>query len=148
MMRSVPTNPLGETPDIGIPRSLAASMTIGEQQEWLRRFLDRHRVSRRAALKGGAGVLAALGATTAPWALAACATAASTPVAVTGRHLSFGADPTRQMAVAAELTGKPDGRIMLEFGADPGYGQAVEAEVRELVSMVPQQDGRNSRVLP
>ena len=141
MMRSVTTNPLGETPDVGIPRPLAASMTIGEQQEWLRRYLDRHRVTRRTALRGGAGVLAALGATTAPWALTACATAASTPVGVIGRHLAFGADPTRQMAVAAELTGKPDGRIVLEFGADPGYGQTVEAEVRELVSMVPQQDG-------
>ena len=141
MMRSVTTNPLGETPDVGIPRRLAASMTIGEQQEWLRGYLDRHRVTRRTALKGGASVLAALGATTAPWALAACTTAASTPVGVLGRHLSFGADPTRQMAVAAELTGKPTGPIVLELGRDPGYGQTVEAEVRELVSMVPQQDG-------
>jgi calcineurin-like phosphoesterase family protein len=141
MMRIVPLNPIGETPDVGIPRRLAASMTMGDQQEWLRRYLDRHRVTRRAALKGGASVLAALSATTAPWALSACATAARTPVGVIGRHLSFGADPTRQMAVAAELTGKPDGRIVLEFGSDEGYGQAVEAEVRELVSMVPQQDG-------
>jgi Calcineurin-like phosphoesterase len=141
MMRNVPLNPIGETPDVGIPRRLAASMTIGDQQEWLRRYLDRHRVTRRAALKGGASVLAALSATTAPWALSACATAARTPVGVIGRHLAFGADPTRQMAVAAELTGKPDGRIVLEFGSDEGYGQTVEAEVRELVSMVPQQDG-------
>ncbi len=141
MMRSVTINPLGETPDVGIPRRLAASMTIGEQQEWLRGYLDRHRVTRRTALKGGVSVLAALGATTAPWALAACTTAASTPVGVIGRHVSFGADPTRQMAVAAELTGKPTGPIVLELGRDPGYGQTVEAEVRELVSMVPQQDG-------
>ncbi len=141
MMRSVTTNPLGETPDVGIPRRLAASMTIGEQQEWLRRHLDRHRVSRRTALKGSVSVLAALGATTAPWALAGCATAAGRPVGVIGRHLSFGADPSRQMAVAAELTGKPDGRVVVEVGPDTSYGQTFEAEVRELVSMVPQQDG-------
>ena len=141
MMRSVTTNPVGETPDVGIPRRLAASMAIGEQQEWLRRHLDRHRVSRRTALKGDVSVLAALGATTAPWALAGCAAAAGRPVGVIGRHLSFGADPSRQMAVAAELTGKPDGRVVVEVGPDTSYGQTFEAEVRELVSMVPQQDG-------
>lgn len=134
-------NPDGEVPDIGIPRRLAASMTIGEQQEWLRRYLERHRVSRRTALKGGASVVAALGAVTAPWALAGCAQAASTPVGVIGRHLSFGADPRRQMAIAAELTGKPSGRVVVDVGVDTAYGQTVEAEVRNLVSVVPQQDG-------
>ncbi len=134
-------NPSGETPDVGVPRGLAAAMTVGEQQEWLRRYLDRHRVSRRTALKGGAGVLAALGAVTAPWALAGCAQAASTPVGVLGRRLSFGVDPTAQMAVAAELTGKPDGKVVVDFGTDTDYGQTVDAEIRELVSMVPQQDG-------
>ena len=116
-------------------------MTIGEQQEWLRRHLGRHRVSRRTALRGGASVLAALGATTAPWALTACARAASTPVAVIGRHLSFGSDPRRQMAIAAELTGKPAGPVLVDVGADATYGQTLDAEVRNLVSMVPQQDG-------
>ena len=134
-------NPDGEVPDVGIPRRLAASMTIGEQQEWLHRYLGRHRVTRRTALRGGASVLAALGATTAPWALAACAQAASTPVGVIGRHLSFGSDPRRQMAIAAELTGKPVGPVVVDVGADAGYGHTVEAEVRNLVSRVPQQDG-------
>ena len=32
-MRGVTVNPSGETPDIGIPRRLAAGMTVGEQQE-------------------------------------------------------------------------------------------------------------------
>ena len=134
-------NPAGETPDVGVPRNLAASMTVGEQQEWLRRFLDRHRVSRRTALKGGASVLAALSATTAPWGLASCARAAQGTVGVVGRHLSFGADPTTQMAMAAELTGKPEGRVLVDVGRDTYYGRTLEAEVRELVSMVPQQDG-------
>ena len=39
IMRAVTINPPGETPDVGIPRGLASSMTIGEQQEWLRRYL-------------------------------------------------------------------------------------------------------------
>jgi hypothetical protein len=134
-------NPAGESPDVGVPRHLAAAMTIAEQQDWLRSHLRRHRVSRRTALKGGASVLAALGATTAPWALAACAQAASTPVAVLGRHLSFGVDPTTQMAIAGELTGKPIGKVVVDLGPDTGYGRSIEAEVRELVSMVPQQDG-------
>ena len=140
-MRNVGINPPGETPDVGIPRRVAAAMTIGEQQDWLRRYLDRHRVSRRTALKGGASVLAALGATTAPWALAGCARAAGTPVGIMGRHLCFGADPTSQMALAAELTAKPAGTVLVDVGVDTQYGRAIEAEVRELVSMVPQQDG-------
>jgi hypothetical protein len=38
-MRGVTVNPAGETPDVGIPRRLAAAMTVAEQQEWLRRYL-------------------------------------------------------------------------------------------------------------
>ncbi len=116
-------------------------MTIAEQQEWLRRHGDRHRVSRRTALRNGADVLAALAAATAPWALASCARAARTPVGVVGRRLSFGEDPGRQMAIAAELTAKPVGGVLVDLGRDVHYGQTVEAEVRELVSVVPQQDG-------
>jgi Calcineurin-like phosphoesterase len=140
-MRGVAINPPGETPDVGIPPHLAGSMTIAEQQEWLRRYLDRHRVSRRRAVRNGANVLTALAATTAPWALASCARAARTPVGVIGRHLSFGDDPTRQMAVAAELTTKPAGPVLVDIGHDARYGRTVEAEVRALLSMVPQQDG-------
>ena len=141
MMRSVAINPAGETPDIGIPRHLAAAMTIGEQQEWLRHHLSRHRVSRRTAVGDGPNALAALGTVTAPWARAAGARAASTPVGVIGRHLSFGADPTRQMSVAAELTARPEGRVVVDVGRSTDYGHTAEAEIRELVSMVPQQDG-------
>jgi Calcineurin-like phosphoesterase len=134
-------NPAGETPDVGIPAHLAAGMTIAEQQEWLRAYLDRHRISRRSALKAGASALIALGLTTAPWARASYAQAAEAELAVIGRHLSFGKDPRATMAVAGELTGKPAGRVLLELGTDRGYGHTIEAEVRELVSMVPQQDG-------
>jgi Calcineurin-like phosphoesterase len=135
-------NPPGETPDVGVPHRLARTMTIGEQHDWIQNFLARHRVSRRTALKGGASALAALGLTTAPWAQAAYADAAAKQVGIVGRHLSFGLDPTRQMAVAAELTAKPAGKVFLDYGLAPRvYGRTIEAEIRELVSMVPQADG-------
>lgn len=116
-------------------------MTIGEQQEWLRSFLRRHQVSRRAALKDGASALAALGLVASPWARHAHAQAITTPLAVIGRRLSFGVDPRRQMAIAGELTGRPTGTVLVDLGDDQRYGHTLRAEVRELVSMVPQEDG-------
>ena len=117
-------------------------MTIGEQQEWLRRYLDRHRVTRRTALKGGASVLAALGATTAPWALAALrarrehAGRRDRAAPVVRRRPDAGRWRSRPSSPASRTAGSS-----WTFGTDAGYGQTVEAEVRELVSMVPQQDG-------
>lgn len=144
MSRSL--NPPGETPNIGVPATLAARMSVGEQHDWLRGFLRARQVSRRSALRGAAGALAGLGlASGLGSTLAACGSPAgapnAVPPAVTGRRLSFGADPTRQLAVAAELTGKPTGPVRLELGVDASYGSTVEAEVRHLVSMVPQRDG-------
>jgi hypothetical protein len=120
-------------------------MTVAEQRDWVRGFLRSRPVSRRAALRGAAGGLAGLavigGLDTA---LAACSpgpAAGPPPLALSGRHLSFGADPTRQMAVAGELVGRPTGPVLLDLGLDLRYGATVEAEVRELVSQVPQADG-------
>ena len=93
--------PRGQAPDVGVPAELADRMTVAAQHDWLSSFLRRHPVSRRSALRGGAGVLAATGLAAAPWTLAACATAAQAPVAVVGRHLAYGADPQRQMASRA-----------------------------------------------
>lgn len=141
MFSLVTVNPTGEIPDVGVPERLARTMTIGEQQDWLRGYLNKHRVSRRTALKGGASVLAALGLTTAPWAKASYARAATSEVAVIGRHLCFGDDPTSQMAIAGELTAKPAGKVFVDIGHNAHYGRTIEAEVRELISMVPQQNG-------
>ncbi|GAA5146633.1 metallophosphoesterase [Pseudonocardia eucalypti] len=137
-----------------MPAALAARMTIAEQRDWVRGFLRARPVSRRGAMRGAAGALAGLGLVGGLGsALAACGTssgpaagpgAGAAPAAlpgVTGRRLSFGADPTRQMAIAGELTVKPAGKVFIDYGTDTGYGATLEAEVRELVSQVPQQDG-------
>ena len=116
-------------------------MTVAEQHDWLSSFLRRHPVSRRSALRGGAGVLAATGLAAAPWTLTACATAAQTPVAVVGRHLAYGADAQRQMAFAGELTAPPAGPVVVDLGRDGGFGTTLPVDVRRLVSRVPQDDG-------
>lgn len=144
-----PFNPSGETPGVGVPAALALHMSVGEQHDWLRRFLRARPVSRRAALRGAAGGLAGLGLVSGLGAtLAGCGSSgtapsgAPAPLAVTGRHLSFGADPGRQMAIAGELTARPGGGpVLIDIGTDASYGTTIEAEVRELVSMVPQGDG-------
>ena len=141
MVSSVTMCPPGEVPNVGVPVRLARDMTIAEQQEWLQMFLRGRRVSRRSALKGGAGVLVALGLAGAPGALAGCARATQAQRAVVGRRLSLGVDPTTTMAIAGELTGKPTGAALVDLGTGRDYGHTIVAEVRELVSLVPQQDG-------
>ena len=143
----MPLTPRGQAPDVGVPPHLAADMTIAEQRDWIRGFLGRHPVSRRSALKGGTGVVAALGLASAPWTLAACAQAAQASTAVVGRHLAFGTDPMRQMAIGGELTvPPPPGAMVVELGQGAAgqattFSQTVPVEVRHLISQVPQADG-------
>lgn len=146
-----------QTPSMGVPESLAATLSIAEQHDVLTDHLRRHAVSRRSALKaaaGGAGALALARISFAGSAAAALGSPTARPVAgaawghtpelaLSGRHLSFGSDPAREMWVGAQLSGKPGrrDRVLLELGHDHRYGELVEAEVRELVSQVPQVDG-------
>ena len=141
MVPPVTRTPRGEAPDVGVPAHLAADMTIAEQHDWIRGHLRRHPVSRRTAMRGGIGVIGAMGLASAPWTVAACSSAATAPVAVVGRHLSFGADPQRGMAMAGELTAPPSGRVVVEVGQNGQFGSTIEAEVRRLLSEVPQADG-------
>jgi hypothetical protein len=143
-----PVNPPGETPNVGIPVELATHMTVAEQHDWVRGFLRARVVSRRAALRGAAGALIGLGLGSMP---AACGVSPRRPLSgaasgraqrgFVGRRVSYGIDPMRQMAMAAELTMRPAGQILLDIGTDTRYGHTMAAEVRHLVSMVPQQDG-------
>jgi hypothetical protein len=126
-------NPEGETPDLGIPRRLARDMTVADQHEWIRAELARRPVTRRAALRGGIGALAALALANGPWTGVARAAGAG----IVGRHLAFGDDPRTSMTIAGELTGRPGGEVLLDLGLDTGYGATVPVELRELVSQVP-----------
>ncbi|MEU4375906.1 hypothetical protein [Pseudonocardia alni] len=135
-------NLTGETPGVGVPRALAVDMTIADQQDWLAAFLRRHPVSRRTALRGGAGVLATLAASGSPWARGVAAAAAPAPVTVVGRHLAYGPDPARSMSFSGELTAAPPpGRMVVDVGTDSGFGLTLPVQVRPLESLVPQVDG-------
>jgi hypothetical protein len=133
-------NPRGQTPDVGVPPELADQLTVGEQHDWIRRFLQQRPVSRRAAIQGAAGGLAALGA--APWlAPSRGPSRGAAAPAFLGRRLSFGPDPSTQLAMAAELTAAPTSKVLVDLGTDVGYGHTLTAEVRHLLSAVPQRDG-------
>lgn len=132
-------NPRGQTPDVGVPPELADNLTVAEQHDWIRRFLSERPVSRRAALRG-AGVVTALGM--APWLAANRDSFGGHGLPpFLGRRLSFGSDPRTQMAMAAELTAPPRAAVLVDLGTDTGYGHTLTAEVRHLVSAVPQRDG-------
>ena len=134
ILRGVRLNPDGEAPDVGVPRRLAASMTIGEQQEWLRRYLGRHRVSRRTALRGRrerAGRARrhdrALGVR------GVRAGGTSTPVGVIGRHLSFGSDPRSADGDRGRADRQAGGAGRSSTSAPtPPTARTLDAEVREL----------------
>ncbi|MGQ0843427.1 MAG: metallophosphoesterase [Sporichthyaceae bacterium] len=122
---------------MGVPGGLAAQMSVGEQHEWIREFLARRVVSRRSALRGAAGALAGLGM----GALLGHAAPDVVSAAFTGRRVSYGNDPQRQMALAVELGFRPNGQVLADVGTDIGYGRTLSVDVRRLVSVVPQRDG-------
>ncbi|GGF98298.1 hypothetical protein GCM10007304_10360 [Rhodococcoides trifolii] len=133
-------NPQGETVATGVPENLAADMTMAEQHEWHRGFLKRHPVSRRNFLIGSAAAAAAVGVGNASWSRIAYAQDA--PLAVGGRHLSFGADPSSQLRFSAQLSRNPGTTgIFLDHGPTPALGATTSAEVRNLISQVPQTGG-------
>lgn len=118
---------------------------MAEQHDWVSQFLRSRVVSRRAALRAAASALTVAGGGIL---LSGRAFAGHEPMtsgaavpAFTGRRVSFGGDPTRQMAMAAELTAPPAGQVLVDLGTDLSYGHTSVAEVRYLLSLVPQQDG-------
>ncbi|WP_067695951.1 metallophosphoesterase family protein [Nocardia jejuensis] len=139
-MPSNPLNPAGDVPDTGIPAPLAAAMTMAEQHEWHRANLRRHRVSRRNFLRGSAAAAAVAAVGASPFVTRAYAEDAQLSVA--GRHVGFGADSTSQLRFAAQLSRNPkDNRVFLDHGPTPALGGTAEAEVRNLVTQIPDSDG-------
>lgn len=135
-MRLQQLTQLGEIPDCGIPARLATTMTMAEQHQWLRSYLRRRPVSRRNFLLGSAAALAATAA--------GCATAGHRDVrlAVGGRHLGFGADAASSLRFSAQLSGNPHTTaVFLDHGPTPTLGATVTAEVRNLVTQIPNSEG-------
>ena len=123
------------TPDV------ARTLSAAEQHEWFRS----RTTSRRSLLRGGlVGAGAVAGATLLPGTASAATPSAAllapasrpsgSVVAPFGRHVAFGADPTRQMAVSwlvPALVGRPFVRI----GTSPwDLGERVYADLRNLTT--------------
>ncbi|MEU1550158.1 metallophosphoesterase [Nocardia sp. NPDC005745] len=139
-MPSTPLNPAGDVPDTGIPGHLAAHMTMAEQHEWHRAYLRRHPVSRRNILRGAAAAAAVATIGTVPFGGRAYAEDAQ--LAVGGRRVAFGPEAAGQLRFAAQLSRRPAGAMVyLDHGPTPALGATVEAEVRNLLTQLPTDDG-------
>lgn len=133
-------NEPGDIPDTGIPQSLATSMTMDEQYEWHQNYLRRHRVSRRNFLRGSAAAatVAALGIS--PFGRRAYAQ--DVQLSVANRHVGYGADAASQLRFGAQLSRSPSGvKVFVDHGPTPELGASIEAEIRNLVTQIPDSRG-------
>ncbi|WP_144418503.1 metallophosphoesterase [Mycobacterium sp. EPa45] len=115
-------------------------MTMTEQHEWHRAYLRARPVSRRNFLRGSAAAaaVAALGASP----LGHRAYAQDGPLAVAGRRVGYGPDASSQLRLAAQLSRNPGTtRVFVDHGPTPGLGATIEAEVRNLVTQIPDSSG-------
>jgi len=141
-------------PRSGVSRSPHLAVPMAEQHELFQQVLRRNVVSRRTMLGGSIGAAGAaflLGGSLGSSALADALRSTGTVAGgflVNGRHLSFGADPQRQMWVAGQLfdlnayNAVPSGiQVWVEYGHDGSYGRVVPAEIRELITHVPVWNG-------
>ncbi|MGB3481014.1 MAG: metallophosphoesterase [Mycobacterium sp.] len=126
----------GEVPDTGIPLESAATMTMAEQYDWHQEYLRRHRVSRRNFLRGSAAAAAVTAVGLSPFGHRAYAQDA--PLAVANRRVGFGAEAASQLRLSAQLSRNPGRlKVFLDHGPSPQLGATVEAEVRNLVTQIP-----------
>ncbi|TDO07266.1 secreted protein [Mycobacterium sp. BK086] len=129
-----------EIPDTGIPPALASRMTMAEQHEWHQTYLRRHAVSRRNFLRGSAAAAAVAALGTAPFGHRAYAQDA--PLGVAGRRVGYGPDASSQLRLAAQLSRNPGAtKVFVDHGPTPGLGATLEAEVRNLVTQLPDSSG-------
>jgi hypothetical protein len=130
----------GDIPDTGIPPALAARMTMAEQYDWHQAHLRRHRVSRRNFLRGSAATAAIAAVGLSPFGRRAYAQDA--PLAVANRRVGYGAEASSQLRLGAQLSRNPGRlKVFLDHGPTPGLGATLEAEVRNLVTQIPDADG-------
>jgi hypothetical protein len=102
-------------------------------------YLRRHRVSRRNFLYGSAAAAAVAGLGGSPFGPRAYAQDA--PLSVANRRVGYGDDAATQLRLAAQLSRNPGGaNVYVDLGPTPALGATVQAEVRNLVTQVP--DGR------
>ncbi|MCW2516921.1 MAG: phosphoesterase [Mycobacterium sp.] len=133
-------NPEGDIPDTGIPGALAADMTMAEQWDWHRSYLRRHPVSRRNFLSGSAAAAAVAVLGQAPFGARAYAT--DSPLTVANRRVGYGADAPSQLRFAAQLSRGPmNTKVYLDHGPTPQLGASTEAEVRHLITQIPDSRG-------
>jgi hypothetical protein len=130
----------GDIPDTGIPAAIAADMSMAEQHDWHRAYLRRHPVSRRNFLGGAAAAAAVAAMGVSPF--GGRAYAAGAPLAVANRRVGFGTDGSTQLRLSAQLSRNPNAtRIFVDHGPTPDLGASVEAEIRNLVTQIPDGDG-------
>src|ERR1700759_13986 len=131
--------PSADIPDTGVPQALAARMSMDEQYEWHQDFLRRQPVSRRAFLGGSAAAaVTALGLSP----FARHAYAEDSPLAVANRHVGYGDDAATQLRLAAQLSRNPSkAKVFVDHGPTPALGATAEAEVRNLLTQMPDSGG-------
>jgi hypothetical protein len=130
----------GDVPDTGIPGAAAARMTMAERYDWHRSYLRRHPVSRRNFLRGSAAAAAVAALGSSPF--GSRAYAQDTPLTVGNRRVGYGSDAASQLRLAAQLSRNPQGaNVFLDHGPTPTLGATIEAEIRNLVTQIPDGDG-------
>lgn len=130
----------GDIPDTGVPAALATRSTMAEQYEWHRHYLRSRPVSRRNFLRGSAAAAAVAAVGVSPF--GGRAYAQNAPLAVANRHVGYGADAASQLRLAAQLSANPRSiPVYLDHGPTPALGATLEAEVRNLVTQIPDGDG-------
>lgn len=139
----VTPNPLSaeaDIPDTGIAPKTAAGMTMAERYEWHQAYLRRRVVSRRAFLRGSAAsaALAALGLSP----FGSRAYAQDAPLAVANRRVGYGDQAAGQLRFAAQLSRNPhETKVFVDYGPTPSLGATQQAEIRNLVTQIPDTRG-------
>ena len=129
-----------DIPDTGIAPQTAVGMTMAERYEWHQAYLRRHRVSRRAFLHGSAAAAAVAALGVSPFGPRAYAQDA--PLTLANRRVGYGGDAASQLRLAAQLSRNPGGvKVYLDHGPTPALGGSVQAEIRNLVTQIPDSRG-------